>query len=483
MSPQTGLSALKSGSMQSVLGRITHPSFSRPSARFARTLPFRVSTRNMSSLKPAWLQSVLDDAGPPPQLFAWNLSNINQMDSSHAGISKNMDDLNRRIFVLGVGNLGRLFASSLVQAPDRPPITLVVHRKELLTQWMAGEGIEILRNGQVENQKNFDIEWWTDIKPDHGPVREVLDGGRIRNLIVSTKASAALPQVDRLRRYLGRESTVAFAQNGMSKLWPPHGLTYTSERFETGNAPNFVTCITTHGVTSQGPFKSIHASLVDVVMGPVLLNPESAQESAYLTSQITQAPHLDGRSVPRAELWILQLEKLVVNCVINPLTAILRCKNGVLFTEPNGAIGRIIDQLLKETSEILQALVSHESSVEIVRDMQVSPASEQRLEGHESLANIQQSLRQRFAQDRLRELVDRVGHRVRENMSSMLQDAQAGKPTEIRDFNGWLIETAAFLDPSISVKGHQALVDLVESNKILEINQLISYFPDTASAS
>lgn len=452
--------------MRSALLIINRTRMLRPTAaRFRSSIPF-ASTR-MYAQQPQWLKSVFEESGPPPKLFAWSPSNVG-LQSDRPAISTN--DLDRRIFVLGVGNLGRLFASCLAQAPESPPVTLVVHRKELLTEWDAGQGIEILRSGVLEKNKNFDIEWWTDAQPDHGPVREVSDGMKLVNLIITTKATAALPQVDRLRGYLNQNSTVVFVQNGMSKLWPPHGPAYASHRYTAGEAPNFLACVTTHGVTSQGPFKSLHASQADVAIGSVLPNQASSEVANYLVRQILEAPHLDGKSVSRAEFWILQLEKLVVNAVINPLTAVLGCKNGALFTESDGVLAGVIDQLLFEASQVLQLLVSHESSADIIRD---TPAAQ---DTATSLDVSPQSLHDRFSQPRLKEMVYRVGHKVRENTSSMLQDFRTGRSTEIRDFNGWLVETAAFLDPSLDLAGHGTLVDLVEAGRTLRVDQLGSHF-------
>ncbi|RSL50552.1 hypothetical protein CEP53_008751 [Fusarium sp. AF-6] len=423
----------------------------------------------MYSQRPSWLEAFHNDSSLPPKLFAWKPSNLNCDStlgtSSSASTSSVSGDSEQRIYVLGIGNLGRLFASSLAQAPERPPITLVVHRKELLTQWMEGQGIELLRSGTLERNKDFNIEWWTESRPETGPVSEVAQGGKLKNIIITTKASAALPQVDRVRGYLDRNSTVAFAQNGMSKLWPPHGPAYANHRFAPGDAPNFLACVTTHGVISQGPFRSLHASQADVTVGSVLPNESSSGQSAYLMKQMLQAPHLNARSVSRGELWVLQLEKLVVNAIINPLTAILRCKNGDLFTEPDGVIAGIIDQLLSEASHVLQLLVAHESSAEIIGQLsnQDETAATQ---GDTRLVDLSPgSLHERFSQPHLREMVYRVGHKVKDNISSMLQDVRSGRSTEIRDFNGWLVETAAFLDGSLDVAGHAAMVDLVEEEE------------------
>ncbi|KAH7140628.1 ketopantoate reductase PanE/ApbA C terminal-domain-containing protein [Dactylonectria macrodidyma] len=428
----------------------------------------------MYAQRPQWLESVFRESHPPPKLFAWSASNLSLVGEWKPCVA---DDLDRRIFILGIGNLGRLFASCLAQAPDSPPITLVVHRKELLTQWDASQGIEILRSGVLEKNKNFNIEWWTDSPPDHGVVREVADGMKLKNLLVTTKATAALPQVDRLRGYLDHNSTVVFAQNGMSKLWPPHGHTYTSYRYSAGDVPNFLACVTTHGVTSQGPFKSLHASQADVAIGTVLPNQSSSEAAGYFVNQILEAPRLNGRPVSRAEFWILQLEKLVVNSVINPLTAILGCKNGALFTGSDEVLAGVIDQLVGEASQVLQLLVNHESSAEIIRDVPASQYPES------SLDLSPQSLCDRFSQPRLKDMVYRVGDKVRENTSSMRQDFRTGRSTEIRDFNGWLVETAAFLDPSLDLTGHSALVDLVEAGNILPVDRLGSHFDKSGAPS
>ncbi|KAF4975133.1 hypothetical protein FZEAL_8048 [Fusarium zealandicum] len=432
------------------------------------------STR-MYSQRPAWLEAVRNDSTPPPRLFAWSASNVRlhkDLDAAPSiSASEISSDPNKRIYVLGIGNLGRLFAGSLAKASKRPPITLVVHRKELLTEWIDSRGIEILRSGTLETIKDFDIEWWTNSQPDLGPVREVADGGKLHNLIITTKATAALPQVDRVRGYLDQSSTVVFVQNGMSKLWPPHGPAYVSDRFASSQAPSFLACVTTHGVTSQGPFRSLHASQADVTVGSVLPNSDLSQENTYLVKQMLNAPHLNARSVSRGELWILQLEKLVVNAIINPLTAILGCKNGALFIESDGVLARVIDQLLREASAVLQLLVAHESSAEII-DEAFDQSPSRSAQPKSALDLSPSSLQDRFSLPRLKDMVYRVGHKVRENTSSMLQDVRASRSTEIRDFSGWIVEMAAFLDQSLDVAGHRTMVDLVEAGRTLDADQL-----------
>lgn len=404
---------------------------------------------------PQWLRRILNDSLPPPRPYAWTLDNLNlegKPRPAHIRQPSDHRDAKHRIYILGLGNLGRLYATCLSQLSTPPLITLIVHRRSLLEHWASQPGIEMTRYGQLERLSNFDIEWWTDEKPTIGPVQEVAHGGQIRNLIVATKAPDAMTEVDRLRRYLDSSSTVVFVQNGMNRLWPPQGALYSKHRYPGGMQPNFLHGVTMHGVFSEGPFKSVHAAPADVVIGPVLSNEKHADEAEYLTRLITTAPHLAGRAVSTSELWILQLEKLVINMIINPLTAILRVRNGELFADPDGEIVKVMDRLLRETSVVLQALVQHESSREILEDSD-KPMDD---------------LIRRLSASTLRDMLWRVGKKVKFNKSSMFQDVEAGKQTEIKEFNGWLVETAELLDYGLDVRSHKILIELVQRGARLD---------------
>ncbi|KAK3334037.1 ketopantoate reductase PanE/ApbA C terminal-domain-containing protein [Cercophora scortea] len=420
---------------------------------------------------PSWLQSLTRDQSTAPTLYAWTPKNIaghkrSGMQETNSSQSSSPDS-SSRIYILGIGNLGRLYATSLAERAEAP-ITLVFHRKSMLEQWMADPGIEITRHGIRQKTSAFDVEWWTEEKPDVGPVREICDGRHVSNLIVATKAPDALPQTDRIRRYLNASSTVAFVQNGMSKLWPPYGAEYSSGRFPSSQHPNWIVCVTTHGVTSLGPFRSIHASPADVSMGPVLLNPRTVTKSEYLMDEIVKARQLAAKRHPPSTLWVLQLEKLVVNSIINPLTALLRCKNGLLFSQPGGNAERVMELLLAEASQVLQALVQDDSSYEMVGAMDSSA------DPHD-VNKIRQALLERFSTQRLRAMLRHVGEKVKDNTSSMLQDVTSGKQTEVREFNGWLVDTAEYL--GIDAANHNTVCELVEAGLILEESQLNGYFP------
>ncbi|KAI0867012.1 ketoisovalerate reductase [Xylaria cubensis] len=439
---------------------------------------------NVREMPAEWLRRIIEDDTKPPKLYAWTPQNLSvgggaEFESvkgarTGSGTYGRGDDERRRIFVLGIGNIGILYAICLSRiANNPPPITLVVHRRELLERWVAEPGIELIRHGRAHRNAKFDIEWWTDTAPGRGHNTEVAAGRSISNLIVATKASIALPQIDRIRRYLDSNSTVAFAQNGMCKLWPPVGDTYVRARFPDGTNPNWIACVTTHGVTSQGPFRSIHAAPANALVGPVMSNgvDRTDEQIGYLMRQIASAPDLDARVVPRKELWIAQLEKLVVNAIINPLTAVLRCKNGEIFVPRDDGLPAVIDKLLTEASKMLNTLIRDPASDGILNSDSLNQEATSD-EVFESQGASREQLLERFSFPRLRTMVLEVGAKVSANTSSMLQDVRAGKPTEIDDFNGWLIDMAKLLDKGLQLPTHEKLIALVKGQAVLTRGEL-----------
>ncbi|KAI1213522.1 6-phosphogluconate dehydrogenase C-terminal domain-like protein [Annulohypoxylon truncatum] len=459
-----------------------------------------------------WLQRILEDHSEPPRLYAWTAANLPTANArpcrgstSSAEVSSASEE-RRRIYILGVGNIGRLYAVCLAKNPDRPPITLVVRRKGLLTQWRNSPGIEVVHgDGGSDRSADFDVEWWTEEKPLCGPVREPgggrasssstdlgsgsveSEGGsgntRIRNLIVATKAAHAMPQIDRVRRYLGPETEVAFCQNGMCKLWPPLGEAYARHKWgEGGRGPRWRACVTTHGVTALGPFRSLLASPAGVAVGAVgggrsegEAEKEVEMETDYLIERIVRAPGLAAQRVATRELWVAQLEKLVVNSVINPLTAVLGCKNGVVFEDGGDGVRDVVDGLLDEAGRTLRGLVRDESTDGVLLSEDEGEEGEGGSE-EERLEKVRAELVERFSFANLRKMLYAVGEKVAENTSSMLQDVRAGKETEIEDFNGWLIETARYLGDEDGLPAHEKLIALVVDGKTLTKGELVRHF-------
>lgn len=140
------------------------------------------------------------------------------------------------------------------------------------------------------------------------------------------------------------------------------------------------------------------ADAADVFDGEESHFPEKMHDLAQMLNNAGFSVHLSK------QLGEAVLRKLLINAVINPLTAILRIKNGELLATPE-RIG-LMRALFKESFDILRIYG---------------------LQDEQTLWNS----------------VEQVCNSTRLNTSSMLQDAAAGKETEIEAINGAISRLAA----------------------------------------
>ena len=352
--------------------------------------------------------------------------------------SRIMKSNSDRIHVLGLGNLGRLFAHALAIQPNPPPITLLLHRKSLLEEWeTAGRKIEITTDGVPNSDGRFDVEVLGALANENGS-----HGGIIENLIVATKTISTVQAISSVSHRLTSESSLMFAQNGMGTVEE-----VTSALFEDASTrPNYLASITSHGVYSTGPFRSVHAGLANVAVGRVNATEDSkSSNSQYLIDKVVEARVLNARGVTAQELLRLQLEKLVVNAMMNPLTAIFDCRNGELFNR--GPIVKLMRLLLLEASHVI-------SSLPELRD---DPETESR-----------------FSKEKLEVIVLDVAKKTAKNTSSMLQDKRAGRETEIDYINGYIVKRGHEL--GIDCEHNEKLVEMVKDGTTISVDDIREHF-------
>ncbi|KAE8448288.1 hypothetical protein EG329_009719 [Mollisiaceae sp. DMI_Dod_QoI] len=359
-----------------------------------------------------------------------------------------------RIHILGLGNLGRFYAHALATTPNPTPITLLLHRKSLLKEWEeAGHRIEIegastLVPGVPSSSSGYDIE--------------VLDASStekakpIQYLIIATKAPKTVEALKLIAHRLNYKSTIFFTQNGLGTIED-----VTKEYFnEPKILPSYLAAVTSHGVYSTGPFRSVLAGLANVTIGHVCL-PESGpprNEAQNLLQKITSAPLLNALAVSPKELKILQLQKLVINATINPLSVVFRRKNGDLFNH-------------KLIYELLRIMLS-----------EFSQFFEDHLRSHLDLDLSDEEFKECFSVESLERLVLSVAHKTAKNTSSMLQDVQAGRDTEIDYINGWFDRQCNASgtnrqdladDPQHGyMRCNSHLVDMVKSGKVISGDEI-----------
>jgi len=365
----------------------------------------------------------------------------------------------KTIHVLGVGNIGLLFAHSIAQFYGAQYVTLLFHRETLAEEWDAAEReTELVWNGAPDRQRGYNFEIL------QAPASSLSE---IRNLIVATKATKTLAAFAAIRHRLSPESTILFCQNGMGIL------DEIEEKFpEAPNSqPRYMAGIVTHGVYSTRPFRIVHAGRGKVTMGPLnqpdrVGRPQPLETLGYFPELLTRIPALAAVHTPALQVLQAQLEKLVVNAIINPLTVLFNCRNGQLFresdTSPPGQDSmamihdpatRLMHLLLSEICQVIQSLP----------EIQDLPEKE----------NI-------FSFGRMRDMVIDVATRTGANTSSMLQDFRANRGTEIDYINGYIVRKG--VQVGVDTGANARIAKLVKEGRQVSLEEIMEIFPTSRSS-
>lgn len=217
---------------------------------------------------------------------------------------------------------------------------------------------------------------------------EELPRASIQYLLLATKSTAALAALTSLRPALQHRPTILLLQNGMGS----------QQQLAAAFPEARVYCaVSTEGANCPAAFTVNHAGRGSTAVGA--LN-EAARSTS--TSLLAALPYdqLNIQLVDNIEqkLW----EKLAINCAINGLTAIYRCANGELqrIAEVPGRIARLCEE------------------VETIAKAAGIPLKDSYTRAWEVIAN------------------------TAENRSSMLQDIEHQRRSEMPYINGYICQLA-----------------------------------------
>jgi 2-dehydropantoate 2-reductase len=211
----------------------------------------------------------------------------------------------------------------------------------------------------------------------------------ISTLLIATKAQHALPALQSVSHALSPQSRIVLLQNGIQS----------QRQICTQVGAQRVYCLSTsHGAWLRSPFQVVHAGFGDAWLGQFTHPCADIQTMLDLLPVQQMNIHHDPDINHR--LW----HKFAINCAVNALTVIHNCPNGDLLTLPDARL-----QLIELCAEIEQIFAA-------VPD---APALKNLLSAVEEVLRVTAS-----------------------NYSSTLQDIRNGKPTEIADLNGCLVELA-----------------------------------------
>lgn len=219
-------------------------------------------------------------------------------------------------------------------------------------------------------------------------------GPPIARLLICCKSHQTLAALCTIEARLSPDSIIVLAQNGL-------GI---AEQIQARLPDQTLLCAsTTQGAYRRGPYEIIPAGTGTTLVGPVY-NPHRKPEEelrALVASLSCKGFDVQFEANILPVLW----RKLAMNCAINPLTVRYRCRNGELLERADARAD--LDQICEEIQQLAAAL----NRVDWFRG--------------------------------IKEDVVAVARATATNRSSMLQDVEAHRPTEIEAITGYLCQLAA----------------------------------------
>lgn len=380
-------------------------------------------------------------------------------------------EFNPPIHILGLGTAGKYIAHSLAALPNGPPITLLMHRSQLMQQWLAeGEAIRIWSNGEYHVRTGFRVEsssrYWTTYSgqphPRFGPNLEYSaepSNTVIETLVVTTDAHTAILALSAIKHRIRNSTTILIMQRGLGIIEALNEIIFPDPR----DRPNYILGRISHDLTSTDR----HFTVVEKEIGEVqfTLMPRDAEskegdlslttkrenfywspQARHLARKMLTAPELSSKALSRKWFLSTQLETLVVGSVIGPLSVAFDCSNNHLLY--NYHILQNIRLLLDEICPIVWKFPE--------------------------FANYK-TIKTHFTTGRLERIIKYRLRRTGSNTTSMLQAVRAGKQTDIDFLNGYLIRRATELGMDCSK--NQMLLHLVKSKQAISNREKIMYIP------
>lgn len=231
------------------------------------------------------------------------------------------------IYILGGGSMGCLIAYELSLIKPEYDIVLLFRNEDKCKRFEKG-GFKVTLHRAPEN-----IDVSAQVKCSC-PTRVVAAGEKISNLIVCTKTYQTESALEDYLPLIEPSSDILFVQNGMgvadilhTQIWP-----------DVSTRPKLYQGVTNHGgfktPNVDDEFMFTHAGYGDLKIAqiPDDLNDGSSESKldAPMIQELLKPKILNTVLFQFADLLVVQIEKLMVNSCINPITSIVDCINGEL---------------------------------------------------------------------------------------------------------------------------------------------------------
>ncbi len=286
--------------------------------------------------------------------------------------------------ILGAGAMGCLWAFHGTfpnTSPNTGPntdhlrdITLILHHRKRLAQFNRSGGVSAIVDGKPI------------LHPCKALLAEQIDAP-IEQLLICCKAHQTGAAFASVVAALAPQSTVLLLQNGMG----------VAEQLLSQRPDTRLFC----GVSTDGAHLVEHFTVQRAGHGTTRVGLFPRDPELQASKQLCRQWALPELTLePCDDIYLAQWQKLTINAVINPLTAIFSISNGELLNHPQATL--LVTPLCQEIARISQA-----------RSIALSAAT-------------------------IQDTVVRVCRQTANNISSMLQDIRQQRRCEIDPINGFL---------------------------------------------
>ncbi|MCS7146237.1 MAG: 2-dehydropantoate 2-reductase [Nitrososphaerota archaeon] len=275
-----------------------------------------------------------------------------------------------KTLIVGAGALGILFAG--IMSSHGGDVEILTRRTE------AAEAIS--SEGVVVEEESSTIRAWPECSTDPSTA---LDADVC---IICVKSYDTGPVAEMILPYLPESCLVVTVQNGLNNV---------KKLAEILGPERIIGGCTMQASTLTGLNRVFHAYNGETVLGG---HPATTTQKNQIKRVAEELTRLGLKTSVTDNVYPQIVTKLIVNSVINPLTALLRLRNGEILKIP--VLGELVNELVDEGVEAGRVLGVRLSSVELKKVV------------HEAIISTS------------------------ENKSSMLQDIERGRKTEIEFING-----------------------------------------------
>ncbi|TFY70548.1 hypothetical protein EVG20_g2458 [Dentipellis fragilis] len=399
--------------------------------------------------------------------------------------------------VLGVGPIGVLISHHLRMALN-PKHSVVLIHKEIAQKKRAqklGNVLTVERGGAEHTVSGFQSEVFNlrrqlsqdqqrHLEPHDAeaesssiPDASAPSTEEIESLFVTLKAPAVEAAIRQLQPRLRRDSTIVLMHNGMGMYERLVRDIFRNPE----HRPHFILASNDHGAILKTYLHAIHTGMGSITFGIVpdplgrdfevgfsspdakpsledIMPPdEESERYSSLRNTVAVLSSMDGLNTswkPISHVLTAMKRKLVVNAVINPLTALMGCRNGDIF--PTQAALRISSRICSEAAKVFEADYHQGQSPD-------APWEALRV-GPNDMNDFPAALRR----EALEQEVQRVAYNTAGNISSMLGDVQKGKATEIDFMNGYLLQMGSTY--KVQMPATAMLLNLIKMRTDIPIN-------------